>query len=105
MTFEVLTTINFRKELKVLSKKYPRIKKDIEDLEEELKKNPQQGTPLPKSCFKVRMQITGKSSGKSGGARIITFVKVVDEKVYLLSIYDKAEQSNNQELDVLLKHL
>ncbi len=51
------------------------------------------------------MQITGKSSGKSGGARIITYVKVVDEKIYLLSIYDKAEQSNNQELDVLLKFI
>lgn len=105
MTFEVLTTINFWKELKVLTKKYPKIKKDVEDLEEDLKKNPQQGDPLPKSCFKVRMQITGKSSGKSGGARIITYVKVVDEKIYLLSIYDKAEQSNNQELDVLLKFI
>lgn len=105
MTFEVLTTINFLKELKVLSKKYPKIKIDLEELKESLKKNLQQGDLLPKSCFKVRMKITGKSSGKSDGARIITFVKIVDEKVYLLSIYDKAERSNNEALDILLKQL
>jgi len=35
-----------------------------------------------------------KSKGKSGGARIITYVKIVDETVYLLSIYNKGEQSN-----------
>ena len=105
MGFEVIPTTNFLKELKILAKKYPKIKKDIEDLAEALKKNPQQGDALPKSCFKIRMQVTGKPSGKRGGARVITFVKVVNEKIYLLSIYDKAEQSNNEELDVLLKGL
>ncbi len=64
MSFEVILTTNFLKELKILAKKYPKIKKDIEDLEEVLKKNPQQGDPLPKSCFKVRIQVTGKPSGK-----------------------------------------
>ncbi len=51
------------------------------------------------------MQIIGKPAGKRGGARIITCVKVLNEKVYLLSFYDKSEQSNNEELDVLLKGL
>ncbi len=51
MTFEVLTTINFWKELKVLTKKYLKIKKDVEDLEEDLKKNPQQGEPVTKKLF------------------------------------------------------
>lgn len=46
------------------------------------------------------MQITGKSSGKSGGARIITSAKVVDEKIFGLSFYYKAEQSNIQEPDL-----
>jgi mRNA-degrading endonuclease RelE of RelBE toxin-antitoxin system len=105
MSFEVIPTTNFLKELKVLAKKYPKIKKDIEDLENSLKKNPQQGDPLPRGCFKVRMQITGKPAGKRGGARVITFVKVINEKIYLLSIYDKSEQSNNEELDVLLRGL
>jgi len=105
MAFEVIPTSNFLKELKDLAKKYPKIKRDVEDLAEALKKNPRQGDPLPKSCFKVRMQITGKPSGKRGGARVITFVKVVNERIYLLSIYDKADQSNNEELNVLLQDI
>lgn len=70
-----------------------------------MEKNPHQGASLPKNCYKVRMKITGKPAGKRGGARIITFVKVVAEKVYLLSIYDKADLANNEELDNLLKFL
>lgn len=105
MSFRIIPTTNFEKELKLLAKKYPNIQKDIKELEKELEKNPQQGDKLPKSCYKIRMKITGKPAGKRGGARVITFVKVIDEKVYLLSIYDKAEKSNNDALDELLKHL
>lgn len=105
MSFRVIPTSNFEKELKLLAKKYPKIKEDIKDLKKDLEEKPQQGYPLPKSCYKIRMKITGKPAGKRGGARIITFVKIIDEKVYLLSIYDKGDQSNNDELDILLKYL
>jgi len=37
------------------------------------------------------MAITSKKKGKSGGARIITYVQIIDEQIYLLSIYDKSE--------------
>ena len=40
------------------------------------------------------MSISSKGKGKSGGARIITCIKVVDENIILLSIYDKSEQSD-----------
>jgi mRNA-degrading endonuclease RelE of RelBE toxin-antitoxin system len=32
------------------------------------------------------MTISSKGKGKSGGARVITYVKVVHEKIYLLDI-------------------
>ena len=105
MKFDVFPTPNFAKELKSLSKKYPRIKDDIKNLTIELQENPALGTPLPKNCFKIRMQISGKATGKRGGARIITHVKFIETKIYLLSIYDKADQSNNQILDILLKQI
>lgn len=105
MSFEIIPTSNFEKELKILAKKYLKIKEDIKHLKKDLEKNPRQGASLPKNCYKVRMKITGKPAGKCGGARIITFVKVVAEKVYLLSIYDKANQANNEELNNLLKFL
>ncbi|HEY8937578.1 MAG TPA: type II toxin-antitoxin system RelE/ParE family toxin [Cyclobacteriaceae bacterium] len=40
------------------------------------------------------MAITSKGKGKSGGARIITCVRVISSKVYLVSIYVKSEQDN-----------
>ena len=105
MSFEVIPTETFGKELKDLSKKYPAIKKDITLLSVSLSDNPQQGTPLGKDCFKIRMKITGKSAGKRGGGRVITCIKIISERVYLLSIYDKADQSTSDELDNLLNGL
>lgn len=49
------------------------------------------------------MAISSKNKGKSGGSRVITCVKVVDETVILLSIYDKSEQENIE--DSKLKNL
>ncbi len=52
------------------------------------------------------MAIASKGKGKSGGARVITFVKVVNEKVYLVSIYDKGQLDNltkDQILELLKK--
>ena len=39
------------------------------------------------------MSILSKGQGKSGGARIITCVKIARGAVYLASIYDKSEKS------------
>ena len=46
-----------------------------------------------------------KLRGKSGGARIITCVRVTAEKIYLISIYDKSEKEDisDKELNELLK--
>jgi len=59
---------------------------------------------LGKDCYKIRMAISSKNKGKSGGARIITNVHIVGETIYLLSIYDKSQKSNldEGELDALL---
>ena len=43
------------------------------------------------NTYKIRISIQSKGKGKSGGARIISFVVKVDEEVYLLAIYDKSE--------------
>lgn len=67
--------------------------------------NPKQGKPLGKDCYKIRMAISGKGKGKSGGARIITCVRVTAEKIYLISIYDKSEKEDisDKELNELLR--
>jgi hypothetical protein len=47
------------------------------------------------------MKMSSKNKGKSAGARIITFVKFVNEEVYLLSIYDKSDLSSLAEEEIL----
>jgi mRNA-degrading endonuclease RelE of RelBE toxin-antitoxin system len=94
MSYKVSTIDHFDREFKKLAKKYPSIKGDLLNLVETLVTNPFQGDGLGKDCFKVRMSISSKGKGKSGGARIITCIKVVDENIILLSIYDKSEQSD-----------
>ncbi|MDO6440297.1 type II toxin-antitoxin system RelE/ParE family toxin [Cyclobacterium sp. 1_MG-2023] len=40
------------------------------------------------------MKISSKNKGKSGGARVITFIVTEDREVYLLHIYDKSQLEN-----------
>ncbi|WP_152541897.1 type II toxin-antitoxin system RelE/ParE family toxin [Saccharicrinis fermentans] len=40
------------------------------------------------------MTITSKGKGKSGGARVITYLISEDNKVYLTYIYDKSQLEN-----------
>jgi hypothetical protein len=70
------------------------LRNEIEVLADELAVNPEMGTPLGQGFYKIRMAIQSKGKGKRGGARVITFVKVTAETVYLVSIYDKSELSD-----------
>jgi hypothetical protein len=101
MSFKVNSTSGFKRRIKKLLKKYPPLKQDVSDLIDSLMETPQQGTALGNNCYKVRLAITSKGKGKSGGARVITYVLVLDETVYLLSIYDKSEQDSISESELL----
>ena len=107
MSFDIVSTPLFNKELKRLSKKYPSIKNDLLSLLTDLSKNPDLGKPLGNNCFKIRIAVSSKNKGKSGGARIITYLKIANEIVYLLSIYDKAEIDTITDKELLsrIKHL
>lgn len=60
-------------------------------MEKQLEVRPNAGTGLGNGMYKVRLAISSKGKGKSGGARVITYVVTEDHEVYLLSIYDKSE--------------
>jgi len=94
MSFNIVTTPPFEKDLKLLAKKYPSIKNDLAELASQLLKEPKMGKALGNDCYKIRMAITSKGKGKSGGARVITFVQIVETTIFLLSIYDKADAAN-----------
>jgi mRNA-degrading endonuclease RelE of RelBE toxin-antitoxin system len=101
MSYNVLTIPLFDKEVKRLTKKYPSLKNHPALVIKSLKTDPSQGTPPGKGCYKIRLAISSKNKGKSGGARIVTCVVVDETSVYLLSIYDKATQSDIKDDELL----
>jgi mRNA-degrading endonuclease RelE of RelBE toxin-antitoxin system len=94
MSYNIIPTEKFKKEVKRLTKKYPSIKEDLAELNEQLIRNPKSGTSLGNDAYKIRLAIKSKGKGKSGGARVITYVITKNQEVYLLTIYDKAEIEN-----------
>ena len=98
---------SFVKRIKELSKKYPSLKSDFADLLTELETNPRLGTELGKDCYKIRLAIKSKGRGKSGGARLITCVKIQKNTIYFFTIYDKADQDtiSDSELKSFIKYI
>jgi mRNA-degrading endonuclease RelE of RelBE toxin-antitoxin system len=94
MSYNVQVTAFFERELKALAKKHRSLKNDLAVLIEQLEQEPATGTDLGNNCYKIRLAITSKGKGKSGGARVITYVRITGNTVYLLSIYDKSELDN-----------
>lgn len=102
MTYNVVTTTSFDKQFKRLSKKYFSIRSELADLAEKLSTNPDLGISLGRDCYKIRLSIASKGKGKSGGARVITNFAISDGNIILLSIYDKSEQTDITEKELLL---
>lgn len=103
MSFEISTTPEFENQAKSLQKRHRSFKNDLKDFVISLKENPFQGVELSPGIRKIRMAITSKSRGKSGGARVITYTVVTaetDGRVYLMNVYDKSDFST-VELSVL----
>ncbi|MCF8450048.1 MAG: type II toxin-antitoxin system RelE/ParE family toxin [Taibaiella sp.] len=102
MSYRIEISGRFDKEIKRLLKKFPSLRAEFAALVSTLREDPLLGTPIGNDCYKIRLAIASKGRGKSGGARIITYVYVAGAKVYLLSIYDKSEQSDISDKDLLL---
>ncbi len=92
MNYNIFPTLRFEKELKRLAKKFPSLKVEFGELIDSITENPEIGTAIGHNCFKIRLAISSKGKGKSGGARVITYVYVATDTVYLLTIYDKSEK-------------
>jgi mRNA-degrading endonuclease RelE of RelBE toxin-antitoxin system len=102
MSFDVIATENFERKLKKLAKKHRSIISDIIEIINELEDNPRLGVQLGNNCYKIRFAFTSKSKGKSGGARLITYIKIENEIVYLIDIYDKSNQETISEKELIM---
>ena len=94
MSYKVESIRPFDRQLRRLANKFPSLVREYEQLLNALDLNPETGTPIGHNCYKIRVGIASKGTGKRGGARVITYVHVLNETVFLLAIYDKAEQSS-----------
>ena len=96
MNVNITIGSEFNRQFKQLAKKYHSLTDDFIVFQNALRENPLQGDDLGNGVRKVRMTITSKSKGKSGGARVLTLNVLVcgDADVTMLTIYDKNEIGN-----------
>ncbi len=85
---------DFRVAYKRLKKRYKSLEADFERLLASLLQDPMQGVELEGGVRKVRLAITSKGRGKSGGAQVIIRVRIVADELQLLYIYDKSDFEN-----------
>jgi len=102
MNFE--TSELFSKQLKKLAKKYKNIKKDLLEFMNDFDEIHQKAISIKTNIFKVRVKNSDKNKGKSTGYRIYYYLKI-NEKVFLLTIYDKSEieMINEEILNKMIK--
>lgn len=117
MKAEVRITRSFKKAVKPLLEKYASLLQELADLETQLLRNPRTGKSLGNDAYKIRLKIKSKGKGKSGGARVISYleseiigiVEATEEMIVvnLITIYDKAEKDtiSDSELRELIKSI
>jgi mRNA-degrading endonuclease RelE of RelBE toxin-antitoxin system len=107
MSYNIVPTDKFKKEAKRLIKKYPSLKNELDAVNKDLSKDPTTGTSLGNDTYKIRIAIKSKGKGKSGGARVITYIVTENKEIYLLTIYDKAEidSVDDKALKNMIKYL
>jgi hypothetical protein len=94
----------FKTRFKRLSKKFKTLTSELNELGKEILDNPEQGKPLGAGFYKIRLASKSKGGGKSGGFRIVTYYieqKGDSETVYLVTIYDKSEESSIDKKELL----
>jgi len=82
--------------LKHIAKKYRQVRSDLEPLIDELANGETPGDQIQhvkRTVYKVRVPNRDAQKGKSGGYRVIYYIKTAT-RVVLLAIYSKSEQTD-----------
>jgi mRNA-degrading endonuclease RelE of RelBE toxin-antitoxin system len=100
-SIQVDATVKFQKKIKILEKKYRNIKDDVRPIVESLAGD--RITDLNLEIYKVRIKNSNNHKGKSGGYRLIYYVKTINQ-VILVTIYTKSEQKDieKNEIDAII---
>jgi mRNA-degrading endonuclease RelE of RelBE toxin-antitoxin system len=93
---QVVFTDRFKRDIRRLGKRYRRIRLDILPLIEQLESGDLPGNQIPDMdyiLFKVRVRNTSIQKGKSGGYRVLYYLKTRDQ-ILLVTMYSKSTQSD-----------
>lgn len=85
-----------QKDVKHLKRKYPAVTSQLRKLIDQLESDERPGDKIPDvghDVYKVRLPNPSAQRGKSGGFRVIYYVRMADS-VFLLRIYSKTEQTD-----------
>ncbi len=96
MSLIIRYTSYFKRDIRHLIKKYPRLKQDIKPVITQLEEGELLGDVIQHigySVYKVRVKNSDNNKGKSAGYRMIYYVKKEDS-IILLSLYSKSEQAD-----------
>ena len=91
---QVEVSPTFDRNLRALAKKYRSIRNDIQPVIEQLEQGELPGDQIPDigyAVFKLRVRNSDAQKGKSGGYRLIYYLKTA-MAIILLTIYTKSEQ-------------
>ena len=94
LLIQIEISSTFKRNLRTLTKKYRSIRKDIQSVIEQLEQGEQPGDQISGvgyAVFKVRIRNSDNKKGKSGGYRLIYYLKTTTG-IILLTIYSKSEQ-------------
>ena len=92
---QVEVSPTFNRNLRALAKKYRSIRNDIQPVIEQLEQGELLGDQIPDigyAVFKLRVRNSDTQKGKSGGYRLIYYVKTAMAIILLTIYYTKSEQ-------------
>lgn len=93
---QIALTARFKKDLRELAKRYRSIRSDIQPLIEQLQAGEIPGDRIAGvkyQVFKVRLKNSNIQKGKSGGYRVIYYLKTA-QAIILATIYSKSDISD-----------
>ena len=93
-------TETFNKSVKHLKKRFKNIENDCNNFINSIEYENDLGVHLGKGIYKVRIANSNKNSGKSGGYRLISYLKLIESELFLLYIYDKSDLENLSENEI-----
>ncbi len=97
MPNRVTLTPHFESRYKRFVRKFASLESEMDTLIDNLIETPTLGESLGAGLHKIRLAVRSKGKGKSGGFRVVSYLVTETEDgtdVYMLTIYDKSEDSS-----------